>query len=108
MSGNELTIRGTVRYAGDVGFGAVFRLTAVEDAGPVTAGEMVPVTVLAGDDRWAAVLHGRPEPALVEADFGLRPEDETPTNDYATASFSGFVDSAGRSWDLRDVRPSDG
>ena len=104
MTGGELSLRGTARYVGDVAFGPVFEITTAEPAGPVGAGEAVLVTILAGDDPWADFLHAHPEPALVEADFTFRAEDEK----YATASFSGFVDAAGRSWDLQDVREAEG
>ncbi len=100
MSTGELTLRGTVRYAGDLAFGPVFRLTVAEATGPVAAGETVLVTVLAGDDQWAETFHAHPEPDRVEAEFSPGAEHQ----EYATASFSGFVDSEARSWHLRDVR----
>jgi hypothetical protein len=111
MSDSELTLRGTARYAGDVAFGPVFQLTVAEDTGAVAAGETVLVTVLVGDERLAEVLHGHPTPDLVDADFALREEHDSAGSEhhseYATASFSGFVDAAGRSWDLLDVRAAD-
>jgi len=100
MATDELILRGTVRYAGDVGFGSVFRLTVTEAAGPVVSDETVLVTVLVGDVEWAEVFHAHPEPDQVEAAFTPRSDHE----EYATASFSGFVDRESRSWDLRGVQ----
>jgi hypothetical protein len=100
----ELTLRGTVAYAGDLAVGPTFRLTPLEESGSVAVGRPVLVTVLVSDARWADVFHAHPPPAVVDVDFTLRGSGEP----YATASFSGFVDDTMTSWDLRDVRAVDG
>ena len=100
----ELTLRGTVAYAGDLAFGPTFHLTPLESAGSVAAGQSVLVTVLVSDAQWSDAFHAHPPPAVVEVDFTLRGSDEP----YATASFSGFVDDAMTCWDLREVRAVDG
>ena len=104
MAESDLTLVGTVEYAGDLGTGSVFWLTARESAGPVEAGEAVLVKVLVSDEQWTTLFRAHPPPAAVLARFELLRTDE----EYGTPACSGFVDSAGTSWRLVEVTPGDG
>src|SRR5215218_8462602 len=99
MGEPHLTLVGTVEYAGDLGTGSVFWLTAREAAGPVEAGEAVLVKVLVTNDPLATLFRAHPTPAAVLARFELLRTDE----EYGTPASSGFVDRAGSSWRLEEV-----
>ena len=102
MEESRLTLVGTVEYAGDLGTGSVFWLTAREAAGPVEAGEAVLVKVMVSDEAWATLFRAHPPPATVMARFELLRTDE----EYGTPACSGFVDATKTSWQLREVRPA--
>lgn len=100
---NKLRLKLTAIFAGQIGYGEVYRCQVLE----VLQGELkektITITILVADKEYSNFLSSNPSPARIVVGF----EENKKNEPYARMPISGMVDTHKTSWLIKEMELAD-